>query len=120
MTPHIRSPSASASLSRFSTRMPQPSPRTYPFAAASNVLHRPSGASIPAFARSSSSRPDRMAWTPPASARSASPRCSPVTAWCTATSDEEHAVSTAIAGPCSPSANATRPMAVLNDVPVTV
>ena len=45
-------PSASASLSRFRTTIPQPSPRTYPFAAASNVLHRPSGANIPALARS--------------------------------------------------------------------
>ena len=57
--------------------------------------------------------------TPPANARSDSPRCSPATAWCTAASDEEQAVSTARAGPCSPSANATRPMAVLKDVPAT-
>ena len=120
MTPQMRSPSASASARRFRTTMPQPSPRTYPFAEASNVLHRPSGDNIPAFPRSSSSRPDRIVCTPPASARSASPRNRADTAWCTATSDEEHAVSSAIAGPSRPSAKATRPMAVLKDVPVTV
>ena len=99
--------------------MPQPSPRTYPLAEASNALHCPSGDSIPAFARYSRSRPERMTLTPPASARSASPRWRPATAWCVATSDDEQAVSTAIAGPPRPSANATRPMAVLRDVPVT-
>ena len=119
MTPQMRSPSASASASRLSTMMPQPSPRTYPSAATSKVLHWPSGASIPALPRSSLSRPERMMCTPPASARSASRRCSPTTAWCVATSEDEQAVSTAIAGPFSPSANATRPMAVLNDVPLT-
>ena len=61
-----------------------------------------------------------MVCTPPASARSDSPRWSPVTAWCIATSDDEQAVSTAIAGPSRPSAKATRPMAVLKEVPVTV
>ena len=58
-------------------------------------------------------------FTPPASARSASPLCRPETAWWVATSDDEHAVSTAIAGPPRPSAKATRPIAVLRDVPVT-
>ena len=77
----MRSPSASAWLSSFRATIPQPSPRTKPFAEASNALHWPSGASIPALPRSSVNRPDRMALTPPASARSASPRCSPTTAW---------------------------------------
>ena len=99
--------------------MPQPSPLTYPLAEASKALHWPSGDSIPALARNSRSRPDRMMFTPPASARSASPRCRPVTARCVATNDDEQAVSTASAGPPRPSANATRPMAVLSDVPVT-
>ena len=58
-------------------------------------------------------------FTPPARARSASPRCRPVTAWWVATKDDEQAVSTAIAGPPSPSAKATRPIAVLREVPVT-
>ena len=119
ITPQIRSPSASASRSRFRTRMPQPSPRTYPLAEASNALHWPSGASMPARPRSSESRPDRIVCTPPASARSASPRCRPETAWWVATSDDEQAVSSAMAGPVRPSAKATRPMAVLNEVPVT-
>ena len=60
-----------------------------------------------------------MVCTPPASAKSVSLRCGPDTAWGIATSDDEQAVSTTIAGPSRPSAKATRPMAVLNDVPVT-
>ena len=39
--------------------------------------------------------------------------------WWIATSDEEQAVSRAMAGPFNPNAKATRPMAVLKDVPVT-
>ncbi len=46
-TASTESPSRSASLSRLSTTTPQPSPRTYPSAAASKVLQRPSGANIP-------------------------------------------------------------------------
>ena len=115
----MRSPSASASLSRFKTTIPQPSPRTYPFAAASNVLHCPSGDNIAAFPRSSESLPDRIVCTPPARARAASPRCRPDTAWCIATSDDEQAVSSAIAGPPRPSTKAIRPMAVLKEVPLT-
>ena len=44
ITARTWSPAACASASRFSTTMPQPSPRPNPSAAASNVLHRPSGA----------------------------------------------------------------------------
>ena len=36
----------------------------------------------------------------------------PAAAWCSATSDDEHAVSTVIAGPRNPKAKATRPIAV--------
>ena len=99
--------------------MPHPSPRTYPLAEASKVLHWPSGDSMPALARNSSSRPERMTLTPPASAMSASRCCRPVTAWWVATKDDEQAVSTAIAGPPRPRAKATRPIAVLREVPVT-
>ncbi|GAB1515299.1 hypothetical protein JCM33774_73420 [Actinophytocola sp. KF-1] len=49
-TAQTGSPSRSAADSRFSTTTPAPSARTNPFAAASNVLHRPSGASMPSFA----------------------------------------------------------------------
>ena len=75
-TPQIRSPSAWASLSRFRTTIPHPSPRTKPLAEASKALHCPSGDSIPALARSSVSRPTKMAWTPPTRIMSASSRCS--------------------------------------------
>ena len=50
ITPQIRSPSASASLSLFSTTIPQPSPRTKPLAEASKALHFPSGDNIRALA----------------------------------------------------------------------
>jgi hypothetical protein len=50
-----------------------------------------------------------MTLTPPAMATSQSPVCSARTAWCIATSDDEHTVFTAIAGPRRPSAYATRP-----------
>ena len=46
---------------------------------------------------------------PPASARSHSPERSDCTAMCSATSDDEHAVSTDTAGPSSPSTYDTRP-----------
>ena len=42
--------------------------------------------------------------TPPASARSLSPSCRLRHAICTAARPDEHAVSTVIAGPCSPKA----------------
>jgi hypothetical protein len=51
----------------------------------------------------------RIALTPPASATSQSPACRPRTAWWTATRLDEQAVFTAIAGPRSPNAYATRP-----------
>ena len=116
----MRSPAASASDRRFNTTIAQPSPRTNPSAAASNVLHRPSGDRTPARAKTSVPIGDRIAFTPPASARSLSPRWRLTTAWCSATSDDEHAVSTAIAGPSRPSVNATRPIAVLWLLPVMV
>ena len=57
--------------------------------------------------------------TPPASARSHSPARSAWQARCTATSAEEHAVSTDTAGPSSPSTYATRPEITLPAFPVT-
>ena len=98
--------------------MPHPSPRTNPSAAASKVRQRPPGDSIFASSSSRVTSGIRMAFTPPASARSASPRWSPTAAWCMATSDDEHAVSTAIAGPSSPRVKAIRPMAMEELFPV--
>ncbi len=51
--------------------------------------------------------------TPPASASEHSPRLSPCTARCIATSEDEHAVSTAIEGPSSPKVYDTRPGSTL-------
>ncbi|CFE68563.1 Uncharacterised protein [Mycobacterium tuberculosis] len=55
--------------------------------------------------------------TPPTSARSHSPRRSDCTAKCSATNDDEHAVSTDTAGPCRPNTYATRPEATLSVEP---
>ncbi|CAM5517874.1 hypothetical protein SGRIM128S_08436 [Streptomyces griseomycini] len=60
-----------------------------------------------------------MTVTPPARAREHSPERRARTARCRATSDDEHAVSTVSAGPCSPSVYATRPEATLGVVPVS-
>ena len=117
-TPRTRSPARSASARRFSATTPQPSPRTKPSAPASNARQRPPGDSICASPRRRVPSGSRIAFTPPASARSTSPRSSAETAWWIATSDEEHAVSTASAGPPRPNVYATRPIAVEGPVPV--
>ncbi len=83
--------------------MPQPSPRTKPSAAASKVRHRPVGESIPMRAKDIVVLAPSMRVTPPASARSHSPSRRAWQARWTATSEEEHAVSSATQGPCSPS-----------------
>ena len=70
----MRSPSRSASPRRFSASIPHPSPRTNPSARASNVLQRPSRVIIPASWNASIPLLRRITLTPPASARSASPR----------------------------------------------
>ena len=44
----------------------------------------------------------RIAFTPPANARSTSRRCKATTPWCSATSEDEHVVVTGIATPSSP------------------
>ncbi|EOD64309.1 hypothetical protein H480_32488 [Amycolatopsis vancoresmycina DSM 44592] len=60
-----------------------------------------------------------MTVTPPASARSHSPRRSACTARCSATSDDEHAVSTVSAGPSRPNTYDSRPDAT-DDVPPVI
>ena len=62
-----------ASESRLSTTTPQPSPRTKPSAAASNVLQRPSAASIRDFENAMLLSGVRIRLTPPASAIRQSP-----------------------------------------------
>ncbi|QHF95429.1 hypothetical protein DEH18_17920 [Streptomyces sp. NHF165] len=59
-----------------------------------------------------------MTVTPPASARSHSPERSAWPAWCSATNDDEHAVSTVTAGPSKPNVYATRPDSTLGVLPV--
>ncbi|RGC65100.1 hypothetical protein C5N14_30380 [Micromonospora sp. MW-13] len=56
--------------------------------------------------------------TPPASARSHSPDRSACTARCSATSEDEQAVSTVTAGPSNPNEYATRPDSTLAEAPV--
>ena len=117
ITPQMRSPSASASLRRFSITIPHPSPRTYPSAEASKGAHRPCDDSIVASCRNLAVAVESTAFAPPASAVSTSSRWRAVTAWWIATSDDAQARSTGTAGPSSPSVKATRPTPTLAEVP---
>src|SRR6202789_3091002 len=102
MTASIRSPADSESESRLSTTMPQPSPPTKPTAALKNGEQVPLVESMPACAKAIDASGASIRFTPPASTIEHSCRRSDSQARCTATSDEEHAVSTEIAGPCKP------------------
>ncbi len=59
-----------------------------------------------------------MTATPPARASVHSPCRSACAAWCSATSDDEHAVSTVTAGPSKPNVYETRPVAMLPVLPL--
>ncbi|CAM5619519.1 hypothetical protein SNARM312S_06976 [Streptomyces narbonensis] len=59
-----------------------------------------------------------MTVAPPASARSHSPRRRALAARCSATSDDEHAVSTVTAGPSRPYVYDRRPEATLPALPL--
>ncbi|MCP9972491.1 hypothetical protein LUX57_51515 [Actinomadura madurae] len=117
-TPRIRRPLCRASDSRSSSSTPTPSPQAAPSAASANALHRPSAASPRCRPNSTNASGDAITVTPPASASADSPERSDRTARCNATSDDEHAVSTVNAGPCRPSAYATRPDTTLPELPV--
>ncbi len=95
-------PCRRASESRSSTSMPTPSDQPVPSAAASKERHRPLGASPPWAVNAENAVGVVMTPTPPASARSHSPDRSACTARCSATSDDEHAVSTVTEGPSRP------------------
>ncbi|GAA3464437.1 hypothetical protein GCM10018963_64500 [Saccharothrix longispora] len=97
-------PCRRASDNRSSTSTPTPSPSDGPSAAPANDLLRPSGATWPALFISRYRKGVAITATPPASARSHSPRRSAWLARCTATSADEQAVSTDTAGPSRPSA----------------
>ncbi len=102
-----------ASDSRSSSSTPAPSLQPAPSAAAENALHRPSGASPRWRLNVTNGAGVAITVTPPASASAHSPWRSACAARWIATSDELHAVSTVIAGPCSPSVYAMRPDATL-------
>ena len=73
----MRSPSACAWLKRLRTTTPHPSLRANPSAVASNVLHRPSGASMRECDSATNRSGARIRLTPPASAMLQSPFRSP-------------------------------------------
>ncbi len=118
MTAQILRPLRCASESRSRTSMPTPSEKPVPSAASANALHRPSADRPPWRANSRSTCGIAMTVTPPASARPHSPWRSDCTAWCTVTSEDEHAVSVDTAGPSRPSAYDTRPDATLSREPI--
>ena len=94
-----------------STSAPTPSERTYPSAAASSVLHRPPADSIPACEAISVPCGDSFRLTAAATAHRHSLEHTACVAHCTATSADEHAVSTLEHGPCRPSTYDSRPLA---------
>ena len=114
------SPAASASDRRLRTTTPQPSPRTKPLPRASKVLQRPSGAS--AWARDTllDECGERMRLTPHASAIEHSWLRRLWEARCSATSDDEHAVSTTRQGPWKSRRYESRPDTTQLSVPVTL
>ncbi|ANB09076.1 hypothetical protein SAM40697_5119 [Streptomyces ambofaciens] len=67
-------------------------------------MHRPSTASPRCRENSTNTVGVAITVTPPANARSHSPRRNDCTARCNATNDDEHAVSTVSAGPSNPNA----------------
>ena len=93
-----------ASERRSKTSMPTPSEKPAPSAASAKDLLRPSGAR-PRWRENSVKTPGVASTvTPPARASVHSPPRSAWAARCIATSEEEQAVSTVIAGPSRPSA----------------
>ncbi len=111
-------PCRRASDRRSSSTMPTPSLQPTPSAAAEKALHRPSAANPPCRVNSEKVRGVAITVAPPASASEHSPCRSDCAARCTATSEEEQAVSTVTAGPSRPNVYATRPEATLGDTPV--
>src|SRR5437763_429270 len=113
----MRSRFATARSSRRSTTHTAPSDRTYPFASAANGLHRPSAASIDALLNPIVRSGVKSELTPPTTAPGTSPRDSARQARSSATSDEEHAVSTAKLGPRKSNRYEMRLAAMLSALP---
>ncbi|SCE30597.1 hypothetical protein GA0115236_147210 [Streptomyces sp. IgraMP-1] len=99
MTACTGSPSASASSSRLRATRPTPSARTYPSAEASKARERPLGERKPPLVSAIVYCGAECSRTPPASARSLSPRSRLWQARWTVTREELHAVSTVRLGP---------------------
>src|SRR5712692_131920 len=95
----ILSPSFFASERRVRTIMPHPSPRTKPLAEASKVLQRPSAAIMPAWEKLMVKSGDRIAFTPPFSAKLQFPLLRLWQARSTDTRHDKQAVSTTRLGP---------------------
>ncbi|GAA4152521.1 hypothetical protein GCM10022251_20790 [Phytohabitans flavus] len=99
-----------ASERRSSTSTPVPSDHPVPSADSENGLHRPSGASPPPCdVKDTNADGVDITVAPPARASEHSPPRSACTAQCSATSDDEHPVSTVTAGPSSPYVYESRP-----------
>ncbi len=101
-TASTRWPSRWASESRSTSSSPTPSPHPVPSAAPAYALQRPSAESARWRENSTKVVGVDITATPPASARSHSPERSDCAARCSATSEEEQAVSTVTAGPSNP------------------
>ncbi|GAA4011780.1 hypothetical protein GCM10022247_37830 [Allokutzneria multivorans] len=82
-------------------------------------MQRPSGDNPPWWPNSTNMPGVDITITPPASANEHSPLRSDCTAKCSATNDDEHAVSTVTAGPSRPSVYATLPEMMLAEEPVS-
>src|SRR5580698_8663623 len=117
-TASTRCPSRRASDSRSTTTTPAPSAHPVPSAAAAYDLHRPSAARPRCRENPTNTPGVAITVTPPARARDDSPLRTDWQARCSATSDDEQAVSTVTAGPSRPSTYATRPENTLPDVPL--
>ncbi len=102
ITQYTGSPSRSASVSGLSRTAPPPSPRTKPSARASKVWQRPWAERAPSWAVSSMLSSASMRLTPAASASAHSPRRRLSQARCTATREDDWAVSTCRLGPFRP------------------
>ncbi|RGC65740.1 hypothetical protein C5N14_27140 [Micromonospora sp. MW-13] len=118
-TARTRRPSRRASDNRCTSSTPTPSDQPVPSAASAKDLHRPSAESPPWIENSAKVAGEAMTQTPPASARSHSPDRSAWAARCSATSEDEQAVSTVTAGPSNPNEYATRPDSTLVALPVS-
>ncbi len=117
-TASTRWPLRRASESRSSSSSPAPSLQPVPSAVAAKDLHRPSGDRPRWRLKPTNVSGLDMTVTPPASASVHSPERRAWTARCSATSEDEQAVSTVTAGPSKPNVYAIRPETTLPWLPV--